>query len=208
MYLGLTKIVMNETMKGISLKYNVILLTISTLLFTCSAPSDRKVGLSREGLTLQELSNGFINPPMSSRPGAFWCWLNGDVTKESITNDLMEMEAKGMGRAEIWDVEARNNTNGAFGIGPEFLGDESVEYIKHALSEGKRLGMRIGMVASSGWNAGGSWVTPDWAAKALYSSELKLSGLQSFSGSLPFPVLPEDCPKKARPRAASPRKTR
>lgn len=182
-------------MKGMSLKYVGVLVTISTLLLTCSAPSDREIGLSHEVLTLQELSNGFINPPMSSRPGAFWCWLNGDVTKESITKDLMEMKAKGMGRAEIWDVEARNNTNGAFGIGPEFLGEKSVEAIKHALSEGKRLGMRIGMVASSGWNAGGSWVTPDWAAKALYSSELKLSGLQSFSGPLPFPVLPEDCPK-------------
>ena len=183
-------------MKEMGLKYYVILSTISMLLLTCSAPSDREIGLSREVLTLQELSNGFINPPMASRPGAFWCWLNGDVTKESITKDLMEMKAKGMGRAEIWDVEVRNNTNGAFGIGPEFLGDESVEQIKHALAEGKRLGMRIGMVASSGWNAGGSWVTPDWAAKALYFSELKISGLQSFSGPLPFPVLPEDCPKE------------
>jgi hypothetical protein len=63
------------------------------------------------------------------------------------------------------------------------------------LSEGKRLGIKIGMVASSGWNAGGSWVTPDWAAKALYSSELKISGSKSFSGMLPFPDLPANCPK-------------
>jgi hypothetical protein len=132
---------------------------------------------------------------MSSKPGGFWCWLNGDVTKASISNDLEEMKEKGMGRAEIWDVEARNNTNGAFGIGPEFMGDESVELIKHALSEGKRLGIKIGMVASSGWNAGGSWVTPEWAAKALYSSELKITGPRTFSGSLPFPDVPEHCPK-------------
>ena len=142
------------------------------------------------------LANAFVDPPTSSRPGAYWAWLNGDVTKESITFDLEEMKAKGMGRAEIWDVEARNNTNGAFGIGPAFLGDESVDLIKYALSEGKRLGIRIGMVASSGWNAGGDWVTPDWAAKALYSSEINVSGPGPISLELPFPEVPAQAPRK------------
>lgn len=144
---------------------------------------------------IQLLSDEFVNPPVSSRPGAFWCWLNGDVTKASISNDLKEMKEKGMGRAEIWDVAAINNPNGAYGKGPEFMGAESVESIRHALAEGKRLGIKIGMVASSGWNAGGSWVTPEWAAKALYSSEFKVTGPQCFSGNLPFPKVHERCPK-------------
>ena len=177
------------------IKNNLTYLLIAyTLILSCSISSN-KIDSDKEADTLLELSENFVSPPNSSRPGAFWCWLNGDVTKESITNDLEEMKDKGMARAEIWDVEARNNTDGAFGIGPEFLGDESVELIKHALSEGKRLDMRIGMIASSGWNAGGSWVTPDWAAKALYSSETKIKGGQVYAGSLAFPELPEDCPK-------------
>lgn len=143
----------------------------------------------------QQLSDGFINPPMSTRPGAFWFWLNGDVTKASITSDLEEMKAKGMGRAEIYDLAAVSNPGNAYGIGPAFMGNESVEYIRFALAEGKRLGIKMGLVASSGWNAGGDWVTPDWAAKALYSAELKVEGPQTFSGPLPFPKLPEDCPK-------------
>ena len=162
------------------------LFIVCAIMLGCTIPAEQDINAVDESEHLQQLSNEFINPPMSSRPGAFWCWLNGDVTKESITNDLEEMKDKGMARAEIWDVEARNNTNGAFGIGPAFLGDESVELITHALSEGKRLDMRIGMIASSGWNAGGSWVTPDWAAKALYSSETKISGGQAFSGALPI----------------------
>lgn len=148
-----------------------------------------------EAVDLQALSAAFVDPPASSRPGAFWAWLNGDVTKESITRDLEEMKAKGMARAEIWDVEARNNTDGAFGIGPAFLSDESVELIRHALAEGKRLGIRIGMIASSGWNAGGDWVTPDWAAKALYHSELQVAGPGPFDGPLPFPAVPEHAPR-------------
>jgi len=148
-----------------------------------------------QGSHLQAICDEFINPPMSSRPGAFWCWLNGDVTKQSITNDLLEMKDKGMARAEIWDVALRDDPIGEYGVGPEFLGDQSVEMIQHALSEGKRLGMRMGLIASSGWNAGGSWVTPDWAAKALYFSELDVSGPQPFSDALPFPEVPAQCPK-------------
>ncbi len=170
------------------------LIVLCVLLFGCSPASTQENKFKGRPADFQTLSTNFVDPPASARPGAFWAWLNGDVTKESITNDLEEMKAKGMARAEIWDVEARNNTNGAFGIGPEFLGDESVDFIKHALSEGKRLGIRIGMVASSGWNAGGSWVEPEWAAKALYSSELDISGPRSFSQPLPFPELPHDAP--------------
>ncbi len=172
-----------------------LFIALCLLISACSYQTKQDVNSVKHIKTIQELSEEFVVPPISSRPGAFWCWLNGDVTRASITSDLEEMKEKGMGRAEIWDVEARNNTNGAFGIGPEFMGEKSVEFIKHALSEGKRLGLRIGMVASSGWNAGGSWVTPDWAAKALYSSELKVAGPQFFSESLPFPEVPVRCPK-------------
>jgi hypothetical protein len=171
-----------------SVKYFILL---SMLMFGCSIPSGEKNISGKKIENFQNLSDEFVNPPISSRPGAFWCWLNGDVTKASISNDLEEMKEKGMGRAEIWDVQARNDSI----AGPEFLGDESVESIKHALSEGKRLGLKMGMVGSSGWNAGGSWVTPEWAAKALYSSELKVDGPQFFSGTLPFPDVPKQCPK-------------
>ena len=180
------------------MKMKVILMgfTVICLIMTgCSNPAGEKTE-SGEGIrSLQQLSQEFANPPASYRPGAFWCWLNGDVTKASLTHDLEEMKEKGMARAEIWDVQAVHNPNGEYGIGPAFMGDSSVEFIKYALSEGKRLGMKIGLVASSGWNAGGSWVTPDWAAKALYSSELNITGPRKFSGPLPFPEVPKDCPK-------------
>ncbi|MCP4044999.1 MAG: hypothetical protein GY732_03305, partial [Gammaproteobacteria bacterium] len=164
--------------------------------FSWAAENVRGTTATPYTVNIATMVKDFINPPASSRPGAYWCWLNGDMTRESITFDLEEMKDKGIGRAEIWDVEMRDNPEGAFEVGPAFLGDESVGMIHHALDEGKRLGIEIGMVASSGWNAGGSWVTPEWAAKALYSSELSVTGPGSFSESLPFPELPEECPKK------------
>lgn len=102
----------------------------------------------------------FVNPPNDAKPGTYWCWLNGDVTKKSITADL----------------EAMHNSDNRWGVGNAFLSDSSVALIQHALREGKRLNMQIGMIASSGWNAGGAWVAPEWASKALFFSDTVVVG--------------------------------
>ncbi len=102
----------------------------------------------------------FMEPPIEARPGAYWAWLNGNVDLPQITHELEEMKAKGMSGAEIWDVLCLNNKLGAVPTGPAFLGPESVKAISFAIDEANRLGLRLGLVASSSWNAGGSWVMP------------------------------------------------
>ncbi len=144
---------------------------------------------------IEKLTTEFRHPPSSFRPGAFWCWLNGNMTREAITRDLREMSEKGMGRAEIWDVAAVNNPEDYIPAGPAFLSDSSVAMIKYALDEGEKHGIKIGMIGSSGWNAGGTWVKPDWASKALYYSTLKIRGPVNALIKIPFPELPSRCPK-------------
>jgi hypothetical protein len=141
-----------------------------------------------------DLRSGFIDPPVASRPGAYWCWLNGSITKEQITRDLEEMKAKGMGGAEIWDVEALRNPDQFVPAGPAFMGDESVDLIAHAIQEGTRLGLRLGIVTSSGWNAGGSWVPPHFAGKGLFWSQTGVEGPAQIDVVLPFPKC-EHAPK-------------
>jgi hypothetical protein len=165
-------------------KYFVVL---CLLLISCGNPAEQE--------RIRQLADKFVDPPASYRPGAFWCWLNGNMTTASITRDLEAMKSKGITRAEIWDVAAIKNP--AFiPAGKEFLGDESVGLIRHAIAEGNRLNMRIGIVASSGWNAGGSWVTPDWASKNLFFSSVEVAGPRKLAIRLPFPKFPEGCPMK------------
>ena len=144
---------------------------------------------------MEGLSVEFKNPPDYSRPGAFWCWLNGNMSRETISRDLREMSEKGMGRAEIWDVAAVNNPDNYIPAGPAFLSDSSVALIKHAFSEGEKYGIKIGMVGSSGWNAGGTWVEPEWASKQLFYSKLRITGPVKKSVKIPFPEVPALCPK-------------
>ena len=126
-----------------------------------------------------------MEPPIEARPGAYWAWLNGNVDLPQITRELEEMKDKGMSGAEIWDVLCLNNKLGAVPTGPAFLGTESVKAISHAIAEADRLGLRLGLVASSSWNAGGSWVTPDWGLKRLVFTETTLKGPAAVAQVLP-----------------------
>lgn len=135
----------------------------------------------------------FQNPPISARPGAFWNWLNGNTDRDRIRYDLQQMKDKGMSGAEIWDVAAIKNGD-MIPAGPEFLGPESAATIRFALSEAHKLGLRMGMITSSGWNAGGSWVDPTWASKMLVSSTTVTIGPAEFNQVLPFPEVPKECP--------------
>jgi len=131
----------------------------------------------------------FQNPPLAARPGAFWDWLNGNVDLGAITHELEEMKAKGMSGAEIWDIGViRPNPEAQIPAGPAFLGPKSLKAINHAIDEATRLGLRLGIVASSSWNAGGSWIKPRDAMKAVYHSEITVEGPRHVVQSLPFPT--------------------
>jgi len=117
----------------------------------------------------------FVEPPLNARPGGFWDWLNGSISKEQITRDLEAMKAGGMRGCEIWGVAACADPDGRVPAGPAFLGPESTQLIVHAIREADRLGLELGIVASSGWNAGGSWVTPE--QRLLILDTWKRSGL-------------------------------
>ena len=163
-----------------------------------AGPPDQAGGPSRadDRLSLE----AFAAPPLQARPGCFWDWLNGSITKEQITRDLEAMKQAGMRGGEIWDVAAYADPDGRVPAGPAFLGPESTRLIVHAIREADRLGLEIGLVASSGWNAGGSWVPPEHAGKGLYQSLTKVRGPRAFTEELPLPELPKLCPRDERGR--------
>ena len=142
----------------------------------------------------------FADPPVSTRAGAFWDWLNGSITPEQITRDLEAMKRGGMRGGEIWDVAACADPDQRVPAGPVFLGPESTRLIAHAIREADRLGLEIGMIGSSGWNAGGTWIPPEHAGKGLYQSITPVSGPLAFHAALPLPALPHECPCDAQGR--------
>src|ERR1017187_6833658 len=123
------------------------------------------------------LENGWTNPPAGARLRAYWWWLNGNVTRESITRDLEQMKAKGFGGAVIIDAGGADQWgNAQVPHGPTFFTPAWRELYKHALREADRLGLETSLNIQSGWNLGGPMVAPDDAAKKLTWSETRVTG--------------------------------
>jgi hypothetical protein len=142
-----------------------------------------------------ELAAGFQNPGRQARPRAYWNWLNGAVTLEGLTRDLEEAKDKGLIGLEMWDTEAMRNPNGFVPAGPPFMGPESVAFMHHAMKEAKRLGLDLGLITSSGWNAGGPWIPPELASKNLFFAGVVVNGPGPVTRKLPFPEVPRLCPR-------------
>ena len=134
------------------------------------------------------LEQDWANPPLNARLRAYWWWLNGNVTKASITRDLEEMKAKGFGGALICDAGgAEQDGNGPVPHGPTFGSPAWRELYKHALREADRLGLEMSLNILSGWNLGGPMVKPEDAAKKLVWSEMVVHGPGVVKQPLPPP---------------------
>jgi hypothetical protein len=143
--------------------------------------------------TSDELEQGFARPPISTRLRAYWWWLNGNVTKDSITKDLQWMKAIGMGGGLVFDAGgATQGGHAPVPAGPLYGSPAWRELFKHALREGDRLGLEIGLNLQSGWNLGGPMVTPDKAAKVIAWSQFQVQSPKTLSVVLPKPKAREN----------------
>jgi len=146
-----------------------------------------------QSVTGFSLESGWDNPPNEARLRAYWWWLNGNVTKASITRDLEQMKAKGFGGAVIIDAGgATQDGNDPVPHGPTFFTPEWRELYKHTLREADRLGLEMSLNILSGWNLGGPVVTKEDAAKKYIWSEIKISGGTHLDVKLPAPKANED----------------
>lgn len=137
------------------------------------------------------LWSGFLDPPARARPGAYWVWTDGTYDLDQITRELEDLKQKGLSGLEIFDIAARDDHN-IVPDGPAFMSEAAIQGYAHAIREATRLGLEMGFITSSSWNAGGPWVTPETGSKALYASETTVTGnggIQTIA--LPYPEVPE-----------------
>jgi hypothetical protein len=132
------------------------------------------------------LRAGFADPPRSARPLVWWHWLNGNVTRQGIREDLAWMARTGLGGLQTFNVDLATPK-----VVPDplpYMSDGWKDAFQYAASEARRLGLEFGVASSAGWSeSGGPWVKPQDGMKKLVWSELELAGGQRFEGELPHP---------------------
>jgi hypothetical protein len=132
----------------------------------------------------------FLKPGSAYGTRCWWWWLNGNVTRQSITRDLEEMKAKGFSGACIFDAGGANQVgNNQVPEGPMFGSPDWRALYLYAIREANRLGLVMSMNIQSGWNLGGPDVTPAEAAKQVTFSELGIKGGTKVNQKLAQPAI-------------------
>jgi hypothetical protein len=130
-----------------------------------------------------ELKANFLNPPDSARPGVYWYFMDGNLSRDGITADLESMKAAGIGNVLFLEVNV-----GVPRGKVDFLSDEWLEIIKHAVSECERLGIEFTLGSGPGWaGSGGPWVKPEQSMRHLVASSTQVKGPVEFNGILEKP---------------------
>jgi len=131
----------------------------------------------------KSLKSGFVNPTDDNTIWCYWYWINDDISKEGITKDLEAMKKAGIGGALIGNI----NPAHIDGKVP-MLSEDWWSHMVHAVEEGKRIGVDIGVFNCPGWSqSGGPWVDYTKAMRYLTYSETKVSGGKLLNISLPQP---------------------
>ena len=148
---------------------------------------------AQENNTYQNMRQNFLEPPTTARPTVYHWWLGGHVDTLRLKEEIRSFNEAGIAGFTIFEIGSRDTV--MVGAGPEFLGDESLQTIKFAVEEAGQYGMEVGLNTASSWNAGGNWLTPEYAAKSIYQRKVTVTGGTAKKIELPFPEIPEKDPR-------------
>jgi hypothetical protein len=135
---------------------------------------------ARPDSSFAQLRSEFVQPPASAKARCYWWWLNGNTTPETITSDLEQMKAKGLGGAILVDADdSGKEGNIEVAAGPAIGSPQWMALFLHALKEAQRLDLEISLNVTSRWDVGiigGPTVKPEDAMKRLTWSRTEVDG--------------------------------
>ncbi|WP_200912289.1 glycosyl hydrolase [Pedobacter sp. Leaf216] len=132
------------------------------------------------------MKSEFFKPNDRYKPGVYWYFMDGNMTAETMTQDLESMKKAGIGNLIFLEVNV-GVPRGKI----DFLSEAWTTLFAHAEKEARRLNIEITLGIGPGWTgSGGPWVKGSQSMQHLVSSELVVSGDQKKI------VLPVPEPKK------------
>lgn len=143
----------------------------------------------------------FRQPPAQYGVHTWWHWIDGAISKDGITKDLETMKEQGILTATLFNLslyEAWQSSNPVYKpatmVKPAvFRSDEWFEMFRWALSESRRLGIKIGIHNCDGWSStGGPWITPEYSMKKTVFATLTVDGGKQLETVLPQPEQQQD----------------
>lgn len=132
------------------------------------------------------------DPPVQARPGIFWYWMNGNVTREGITADLESMREAGLSTVMLFSIGGEGPAT-VIRPAAQSLTEPWWDLVAFAVAEAGRLGLEITLNACDGWaTASGPWITPDLSMQKLVWSETAAKGGQRIAAPIATPSVFHD----------------
>ncbi|MFZ1288779.1 MAG: glycosyl hydrolase [Melioribacteraceae bacterium] len=137
---------------------------------------------------VRTMEENFVDPPDSVRPGVYWYFMDGNISKKEITADLGSMKEVGIGSVMFLEVNVgvpRGTIN--------LLSEEWQDAFVHAVHECERLGIIFTLGIGPGWSgSGGPWIKPEQSMRHLVYSSAKASGgsMQKIKLTIPNRRIP------------------
>lgn len=95
------------------------------------------------------------------------------------------MKSVGIGEALIGNIFLDGQAAGPIKV----LSEDWWKLVEHAIREGGRIGVNIGMFNCPGWSqSGGPWIKPGQSMRHVIFSEIRVTGPKQFSEKLTAPV--------------------
>lgn len=130
------------------------------------------------------LLDAFTNPPESAKPGVYWFFLDGNLSKEGMRADLEALKNAGLGRAVMMEADQGGPRGNVGYMSPEWL-----ECWRDAAGRADKLQIDLTTSVGPGWcGAGGPWIDPDHSMQHLRGSETRVEGGKRVEIALPVPT--------------------
>ena len=151
------------------------------------AAAERAEGDKTDGLVER-----FRQPSDEDKPWVYWWWVNGNVTRRSITRDLEEMKKKGIAGFLMFDSRQYGDQHLIPPPSPmEFMSDEWRALLRFAMSEAHRLGLKMSMnLSTHGGSLRSPWETGADAPKKLIWTSGEFRGPRQVNCALGRPARP------------------
>ncbi len=134
------------------------------------------------------IESGFVTPPDSLKTGSYWYWINDNISKEAVVEELQAMKQVGINRVYIGNIGLSPEEYPKYGK-VEFLSDEWWDITHTAMKMAGELNIELGLFNCPGWSqSGGPWIKPEQAMRYLASSELRVKGPQKLNVKLKQPA--------------------
>jgi len=95
------------------------------------------------------------------RPWTYWWWQGSAVDTANLTREMERYRAAGLGGVHIIPIYGARGAEDRY---IEYLSPKWMAMLKHAVQEGRRLGLGVDMTTGTGWCFGGPNITAELAS--------------------------------------------